>query len=249
MFETGSRRRSRPHAPQATSGCSRLSQQRDRDTSRASHDEWNNVRSRLAEVKGGNQVTLSRYEQIWLKSIALDLAAKRFNLVDEFPNVLKLPVNRCVANIRNFIQCVEAFHHANTDCASWNLVIVRMLKLLDDLFHGPLEGVVADRTLLAGLDHPAQKLLPIEWFMSSVPLDHTQIAAFNFFVCREPILTCQTFATPTNCRTSLRRARVNNLVFKVSAFRASHLCVAIGIPTTTYSGHVCRNYKAKFWRR
>src|SRR5271165_5149464 len=249
MFETGSRRRSRPHAPQATSGCSRLSQQRDRDTSRASHDEWNNVRSRLAEVKGGNQVTLSRYEQIWLKSIALDLAAKRFNLVDEFANVLKLPVNRCVADIRNFIQCVQPFHHANTDCVRWNLVIVRMLKLLDDLFRGPLEGIVTDRTFLAGLDHSAQQFLPVERFMSSIPLDHAQIATLNLFVCRKPILTGQTFATPTYRRTSLRRARVNNLVFKVSAFRASHLCGAIGIPATTYSGHVCRNYKAKFWRR
>ena len=117
---------------------------------------------------------------------------------------------------------MESIHYANTYRMRWNLVIVRVLELLNNLFDGALESIVTDGTFLAGLDYARQQLLPIERLMASIPLDHPQIAALNLFISSKSILARETLATPTNRRTSLRRARIDNLVFKVSAFRASH---------------------------
>jgi hypothetical protein len=97
-----------------------------------------------------------------------------------------------------------------------------LFQLLNYFFRGSFQGIKTDWTLLAGLDHSAQQLLSIEWLMASIPLDHPQIATLDFFVGREPMLAGKALATTTNSRSGLRRTGIDNLVFKVSAFWATH---------------------------
>jgi hypothetical protein len=97
-----------------------------------------------------------------------------------------------------------------------------VLQLLDNFFDGPLEGIVTDWAFLACLDHSAQKLLPVKWFVPAVSLNHPQFPVFDLFVGRKTVLARQALATSADCRARLRRARVDYLVFKVSAFWAPH---------------------------
>jgi hypothetical protein len=58
--------------------------------------------------------------------------------------------------------------------------------------------------------------------MASISFDNSQIAPFDFFVGRKPMLASETLTTPANRSAGLRRTRVDNLILKVSAFWASH---------------------------
>src|ERR1700719_4178018 len=85
--------------------------------------------------------------------------------------------------------------------------------------------------------------------MPASSFDEPQIAPLKFLVRCKSMLARQTLATTADRRSGLRRTGINHLVFKVSAFWASHGSNVIGELTTTYCGRLLPKYKRRFKRQ
>jgi hypothetical protein len=131
---------------------------------------------------------------------------------------LKTPVNAREADVGDFIEFPETFHHQFSDGGSGHFVLVVFADGVGHAFGEVLDGLGADRAFLAGSLETGEELFPGEWFASSVALDDNKGTPLDLLVGGKAVAAAEAFAPPTDGGALARRSRINHLVFKASTF-------------------------------
>ena len=96
------------------------------------------------------------------------------------------------------------------------------MQVLLDLLADALELVERHGALLAGADHAAQDLAPVEALAAAVLLDDDHRQALHRFIGGEALFARQALAAAADAAALLRRAGVDDLAFLVTAVGAFH---------------------------
>lgn len=140
----------------------------------------------------------------------------------KFPDILEGQVNRCEADIRDIIERFEAFHYDLSDLAGFQFAVRRVLHVSLDLIDDRLQLPRGDRAFFAGAQQAGHDLVPLEGLALAVLFhDHIRDLVDPLIRCKPPG-TLQAFAAAADRIPVLRLARINYLIFKMSAKRAAH---------------------------
>ena len=132
-------------------------------------------------------------------------------------DVLELAVDGGEADVGDLVHAAQLVHHLLADGLGRDLAFEGVLQVLLDLLADALELVERHRTLLAGADHTAQDLAPVEALAAAVLLDDDHRQALHRFIGGEAL-----FARQADAAALLRRAGVDDLAFLVTAVGAFH---------------------------
>src|ERR1043166_6792873 len=149
-------------------------------------------------------------------------AHQRLQLLHELGHVLELQVDRSEADVGDLFEFLQAAHDHLADLRRRALPLRRLLHVLLDGVDDAVELRGRDGPFLAGAQQPGHHLVAVERLAPPVLLDDHVGDFVNALVGREPPLALQALAAAANRVALARLARVNDLVFKVTAEGASH---------------------------
>ena len=162
------------------------------------------------------------FEEVFLTYFHQRDFFERLDGVDEFSDFLEVPVNGCVADKGDAVYFFQLLHDDGADDFCRDFAQVLVLQLDSDFFDCVLEGFDTDGALFAGFDHAAQELLRIEGFAGAVGLYHLEVGSLDLLIGGEAMPAGKALRTASNRAAIFGRARVDDLVFDVSAFGAAH---------------------------
>lgn len=137
----------------------------------------------------------------------------------ELVNVRKIAVDARKAYVRNLIYLMQPLHHELSELLRRNLIAVDggndIVKQVADL-------VIGHRAVAAGYADALLKLAAVERLAAAVALDDAHLVAVNLLVRREAASAGCAFATAAYRRAIADAARIQHLVFIVTALGTLH---------------------------
>jgi hypothetical protein len=125
-------------------------------------------------------------------------ALKGLDFADKFTHVIKLSVNRYVANIGDRIDVVEFVHDFGPDTGGRNFVVMISMQLAKNFINRSTNYVHRDFALLAGFDESTEKFLPVNGFAGPIPLNDAEFGALDLLVCCEAGSAIQALTSSPN---------------------------------------------------
>src|ERR1043165_681860 len=149
-------------------------------------------------------------------------AHQRLQLLHELSHVLELQIDGGEADVGDLVEFLQAAHDHLADLRRRALALRRLLHVLLDGVDDAVELRGRDGPLLAGPKESGHHLVAVERLAPPVLLDDHVGDFVNALVGRDPPLTFQALAAAADGIALARLARVDDLVFEVTAEGASH---------------------------
>ena len=162
-----------------------------------------------------------RRKKFTLSGIAFDAAAESVDRVNEFVDFGKMPVDRSVTEVRDFIDITQFLQHLRADLSRGDFAATRF-QIVNDVVDRLFQGDQTDRSLFKSLRHAAGQLAPVERFVRPVSLHHPQIGALDLLVGSEAVLAIKAFAAAADTGTVPRLAGVDHFVITRATLGATH---------------------------
>src|SRR5438105_8421134 len=112
-----------------------------------------------------------RWKKFALLRARFNPPAKSFDRIDEFIGLLKTAMNRCIAQIGDFVDVTQFCHDVCPNFGRSDLA-AGCFYLVNDIVHGLLENDQADRPFLESLGQTAYEFSPVKGLVGSIALDH-----------------------------------------------------------------------------
>src|SRR5262245_49002461 len=154
--------------------------------------------------------------------LGLVVALEPLDLLDELADVLELPVDRREPDVGDRIQALEMVHDHAPELFAADFLLGTLVQLGLDVDDDVVDGLHADRALLAGLQDRAAELLAIERLTTAVALDHVRQHVLDVLVGRVPAVALQALAAAPDDLPVPAHPRVDDPVLRVTAKRALH---------------------------
>jgi hypothetical protein len=145
--------------------------------------------------------------------------------VDEFADVLKMPVNARISHVGDRIDVVQGRHHLGTDDMARDLPTEFHVQIVDDVVRDFFENLDPDRALFASLEHAGEQLLLIKRLAATVPLGDAEFGAFDLLVGREALAAVEALATTPDAPAIFRKPGIDDFVLHVTALGTIHWVV------------------------
>jgi len=140
-----------------------------------------------------------------------------YKLID----ILKPLIYRGVTQIGDFIECAEFFEHFGANNRR-EYFAPTGFQLVHNLLDCILEGKKTGGPFFKRLGDAGSEFAPVERFMCSITLHHTEVRAFDLLISSEAIFTLQTFAAAADARSIPRLTGIDDLVITRPALGATH---------------------------
>lgn len=137
----------------------------------------------------------------------------------ELVNVREIAVDACKAYIRDLIHRMQPLHHKLAEPLRGYLIAV---DGGNDVVEQVADLLVGHRPVAAGYANTFLKLAAVERLAATVALDDAHLVAINLLVRREAASAGCTFATAAYRRAIADAARIQHLIFIVSALGTLH---------------------------
>lgn len=145
-----------------------------------------------------------------------------FEFGHEFSDVLESQVDGCKPYIGNIIERLKTFHYDLSDLAGLKFAIGSILHVSLDLVDDRLKLSRGYGTFFTGAQQARHYLVPLECLALTIFFDDHVRDLVDPLVRREPAGTIQAFAAAADRIPVFRLARIDDLIFKMSAKRAAH---------------------------
>ena len=122
------------------------------------------------------------------------------DFADKFAHVIKLTVNRDIADVGDGIDVVEFVHDLRADASRGDLVVVVLVKLAEDFIDGSSNDIHGDFPLLAGFHEAAEELLAVDRLPGAIAFDDAEFSALDLLVGGEARSAIQALSTTANRR-------------------------------------------------
>src|SRR5947209_3060430 len=149
-------------------------------------------------------------------------ADERLQLLHELGHVLELQIDRREADVGDLVEFLESAHDHLADLRGGPLALRRLLHVLLDGVDDAIELGRRDGPLLAGAQEARHHLVAVERLAPPILLDDHVGDFVNALVGRKAPLAAQALAAAANGVALARLARVNDLIFEVTAEGAFH---------------------------
>src|SRR4029077_11261309 len=140
----------------------------------------------------------------------------------ELADVLELTVDRREPHVGHRVQALEVVHNHPAELLAAELFLGPLVQLGLDLDADVVDGLHADRPLLARLQDGAAELLAVEGLAAPVALDHVRQHVLDVFVGRVPAVALETLTAAPDELPVPAHPRVDNPILRVTAKRALH---------------------------
>ena len=134
---------------------------------------------------------------------------------------LKSLINRRVTQIGDFIERAEFFEYFGANNRRQYFAPTGF-QLVHNLLNHILKRKKTGGPFFKRLGDAGSKFAPVERFMCSITLHHTEVRAFDFLISSEAIFTLQTFAAAADARSIPRLTGIDDLVITRPALGATH---------------------------
>ena len=149
-------------------------------------------------------------------------AEDRLELLDEVVDVLELAVHRSKADERHLVHIPQATEYQFADFTRGNLTLEALVHLTLDRVDDPLDLVVADRSLVAGLLETHSDPLAVKRNPRAILLDHPQRRFLDLLIRRESPLATQALAAAADRCLIGSQPRVDNFTVRFATGGTFH---------------------------
>src|SRR5215510_12815321 len=179
---------------------------------------------RLAERFGWSVGSLGFGERAGLggAGFRLVVALEPLDLLDELADVLELAVDRGEPDVGDGIQALEVIHHHTPELLAADFLLGALVQLGLDVDDDVVDGLDADRALLARLQDRAAELLAVEGLAAPVALDHVRQHVLDVLVGRVAAVAFETLTAAPDELPVPAYPRVDDPILRVTAKRALH---------------------------